>query len=261
MPVRAIAPHPRVDSVRGCVALARGPVVYCIEQADHATDVAVEDLRLDPAAPPQPDGADDGLGVPVTLAGSAPSRRARRTELYGGSTPPAPTGATEATLTARIPYYRWANRGPEPHARVDPDLEPSRRRVMSREGSRRCAVLATVAACAGAVGACGGGGDDSRLGAAAAARPAGTMTIWARDTQKLFMGKLVDAYNKSHKAQAKVSIIPSAQFVQKFGTAAASGNAPDIASIDLVFLPYFASQGALEDITELARRACRTRTS
>ena len=66
------------------------------------------------------------------------------------------------------------------------------------------------------------------------------------------MGQLADAYNKSHKAQVKVSIIPSAQFVQKFGTAASSGNAPDVASIDLVFLPYFASQGALTDITELA---------
>ena len=49
-----------------------------------------------------------------------------------------------------------------------------------------------------------------------------------------------------------MSIIPSAQFVQKFGTAAASGTAPDVASIDLVFLPYFASQGALEDITDVA---------
>ena len=81
----------------------------------------------------------------------------------------------------------------------------------------------------------------------------GTITLWARDTQKAFMGQLADAYNKSHKAQVKVSIIPSAQFVQKFGTAASSGNAPDVASIDLVFLPYFASQGALADITELAK--------
>ena len=79
----------------------------------------------------------------------------------------------------------------------------------------------------------------------------GTITLWARDTQKAFMGPLADAYNKSHKAQVKVSIIPSAQFVQKFGTAASSGNAPDVASIDLVFLPYFASQGALADISSL----------
>jgi multiple sugar transport system substrate-binding protein len=111
------------------------------------------------------------------------------------------------------------------------------------------AVAAAIATLAGAVGACGGG-DDS--GSASGSGPAkGTMTLWARDTQKLFMNQLADAYNTSHKAQVKVSIIPSAQFVQKFGTAAASGNAPDIASIDLVYLPYFASQGALTDITKL----------
>jgi multiple sugar transport system substrate-binding protein len=116
---------------------------------------------------------------------------------------------------------------------------------------RTIGVLAAVVALALGVVACGGGDDDS--GAQTASGPAtGTITIWARDAQKTFMGQLVDAYNKSHKAQAKLSIIPSAQFVQKFGTAAASGTAPDVASIDLVFLPYFASQGALQDITDLA---------
>jgi multiple sugar transport system substrate-binding protein len=117
--------------------------------------------------------------------------------------------------------------------------------------NRSVALVAALACTASAVAACGGG--DSDGSAQKSGGPAtGTMTIWARDTQKQFMGALADAYNKGHKAQVKVSIIPSAQFVQKFGTAAASGNAPDIASIDLVFLPYFASQGALTDITDLA---------
>jgi multiple sugar transport system substrate-binding protein len=111
--------------------------------------------------------------------------------------------------------------------------------------------LAAVAALALGIAACGD--SDNSSGQQQASGPAtGTITIWARDAQKTFMGQLVDAYNKSHKAQAKLSIIPSAQFVQKFGTAAASGSAPDVASIDLVFLPYFASQGALEDITDIA---------
>ena len=112
---------------------------------------------------------------------------------------------------------------------------------------RRIGALTAVMAVA--VAACGG----SSKSADEASGPAtGTITLWARDAQKGFMGALADAYNKSHRAQVKVSIIPSAQFVQKFGTAAASGTAPDVASIDLVFLPYFASQGALEDITSLA---------
>jgi multiple sugar transport system substrate-binding protein len=115
--------------------------------------------------------------------------------------------------------------------------------------------LAAVAGLALGTAACGGGSGSSSSGsnASKSSGPAtGTITIWARDAEKTFMSQLVDAYNQSHKAQAKLSIIPSAQFVQKFGTAAASGSAPDVAAIDLVFLPYFASQGALQDITDVA---------
>src|SRR5919199_3179130 len=121
--------------------------------------------------------------------------------------------------------------------------------------TRTISALAAAAALALGVVACGGSDDSGsgdQKGGASSGPATGTITIWARDAQKTFMGKLIDAYNKSHKAQAKLSIIPSAQFVQKFGTAAASGSAPDVASIDLVFLPYFASQGALDDITDLA---------
>ena len=31
---RLTAPHPRIDAVRGCLAIERGPLVYCVEQAD-----------------------------------------------------------------------------------------------------------------------------------------------------------------------------------------------------------------------------------
>jgi DUF1680 family protein len=111
MPPRVLVAHPRVDAVRGCVALARGPLVYCVEQADHPEDVPVEDLRVDPASPPLPDGGDPGLGVPVTLTGAAVVRTALPEALYapGGEAMAAPT--REVTLTA-IPYFRWANRGP-----------------------------------------------------------------------------------------------------------------------------------------------------
>ena len=93
--------------MRGCVALARGPLVYCVEQADHPDDVAVEDLRLDPASPPAPSGPEPALGVPVTLAGAATVRPSAGEALY--TTDPSPAPATPATLTA-IPYFRWANR-------------------------------------------------------------------------------------------------------------------------------------------------------
>jgi multiple sugar transport system substrate-binding protein len=121
-----------------------------------------------------------------------------------------------------------------------------------KRSNTRSLVLAVVACVALTLTACGGGDSDDSGTAASSGPATGTITIWARDTQRQFMGSLADAYNKTHQAKAKVSIIPYAQFVQKFGTAAASGSAPDVASIDLVYLPYFASQGALDDITELA---------
>jgi DUF1680 family protein len=111
MPVRVIAPHPRIDAVRGCVALARGPLVYCIEQADHPGDVPVEDLRIDPAAPPAPDGENAELGVPVTLAGPATVQAAESDALYARHDRLEPAPGAPVTLRA-IPYFRWANRGP-----------------------------------------------------------------------------------------------------------------------------------------------------
>ncbi len=100
--------------------------------------------------------------------------------------------------------------------------------------------------------ACGGGDDPAPGADQSGAEPSGTITIWSRDSQQGFMPQLVDMYNKTHQVQAKVTIIPSSSFVQKLGTAASSSSGPDVASIDLVYAPYFSSAGALEDITEMA---------
>ena len=43
--VRQLTAHPRVDAVRGCVALARGPLVYALEQADLPEGAVLEDVR------------------------------------------------------------------------------------------------------------------------------------------------------------------------------------------------------------------------
>jgi multiple sugar transport system substrate-binding protein len=115
-------------------------------------------------------------------------------------------------------------------------------------------VAAAVASLTLVATACGGGGGDTGGSGAASSggEASGTISIWARDSQKGFMTQLVDVYNKSHAVQAKVTIIPASSFVQKLGTAASSGAGPDVSSIDLVFAPYFASAGALEDITAVA---------
>jgi uncharacterized protein len=89
MEVRTRAPHPRVDAVRGCIALERGPLVYAAEQADHS--VPVDDLRIDASGP---------LGS------------GHRPDLLGGVTVVSARGdGTELTL---VPYCAWANRGAAP---------------------------------------------------------------------------------------------------------------------------------------------------
>ena len=109
-------------------------------------------------------------------------------------------------------------------------------------------VLLLAAGCGGGGGDTGTGQDDDTTAAAAT----GEITVWARDSQQVFMKKLVDLYNANHEVEAKVTVVPAATFVQKLGTAASSGSGPDVASIDLVYAPYFASVGALTDITELS---------
>src|SRR4029453_6844596 len=52
LPVRVTEPDPRVDAVRGCVAVERGPLVYCLESADLPPGVALEELRWDPRREP-----------------------------------------------------------------------------------------------------------------------------------------------------------------------------------------------------------------
>jgi multiple sugar transport system substrate-binding protein len=118
--------------------------------------------------------------------------------------------------------------------------------------SRRLGTAAALAAMAMLATACSGG--EAEPEQAADAKPTGTITVWARDAQQGFMKQLVDLYNQNHEVQAKVTVIPGSSFVQKLGTAASSGSGPDVASIDLVFAPYFAQAGALEDITDMSSK-------
>lgn len=87
---RLTHPHPRVDAVRGCVAIERGPLVYAVEAADQDASVVLDDVALDTSAPLQATFQPNLLGGVTTIAAHGES----------------------ADLTA-IPYFGWANRGPQ----------------------------------------------------------------------------------------------------------------------------------------------------
>ncbi len=46
-----VRPHPRIDAVRGCAAFERGPLVYCLEEADAGGAEHLESLRIPGAGP------------------------------------------------------------------------------------------------------------------------------------------------------------------------------------------------------------------
>jgi DUF1680 family protein len=105
---RFTAADPRIDAVRGCLAVERGPEVLCLESVDlvAASDGRVDDIagvRLDPAvAPRYVDGA-----VVVRLRRSPAHSRPWP---YGGPEPVADDGETfDVPL---VPYHDWAERGP-----------------------------------------------------------------------------------------------------------------------------------------------------
>ncbi|RMI09306.1 ABC transporter substrate-binding protein [Cellulomonas triticagri] len=110
-----------------------------------------------------------------------------------------------------------------------------------RRAWRTAALVAVVglatSACA-TLGLGGRGGDEN------------TVTLWVRDYQKSIMGTLAAEFNATHETQVEVTLVPATSFVQKLGTAVAAYQGPDIASLDLVFAPYFASQGVLADVTD-----------
>ncbi|WP_236064860.1 ABC transporter substrate-binding protein [Reticulibacter mediterranei] len=80
------------------------------------------------------------------------------------------------------------------------------------------------------------------------------LSFWIRSSGSSYTKPLVDAYNKTHKAKIKLTLIPDANFVQKFGTAVAGGNAPDIVAVDLIYLPAFSQSNQMTDITDMAHQ-------
>jgi DUF1680 family protein len=109
---RFTAPNPRIDAVRGCVALERGPIVYCVEEHDLPAGTDLAAVAVDPAADPVDSGPIAQLGdLPgVALAGVARDLGGwRQSEYRDLRELPAAASAAPTPLLA-VPYFAWANR-------------------------------------------------------------------------------------------------------------------------------------------------------
>ena len=112
---RLVTADPRVDAVRGCVAIERGPLVYCLEQADHPGG-GLDDVTVDPGVPLAVKERPDLLGGVVTVLAGGHRRHIPENSWwpYPPYTPAGDSHDTRAPgapleLTA-VPYYAWANR-------------------------------------------------------------------------------------------------------------------------------------------------------
>jgi uncharacterized protein len=100
----------RIDAVRGCAAIERGPLVYCLEQADQPTDTALDAVQIKKGTMMSARHANLPGGVIAVDAPGLLHRRGQAATAYQ----PVDDGHAEpgkpVTLRA-VPYYTWANRG------------------------------------------------------------------------------------------------------------------------------------------------------
>lgn len=114
-------------------------------------------------------------------------------------------------------------------------------------GIAAAALIVPLAACGGS----GNGGTATAEGIPAKGTDDGTeITLWTRSPLERQAKNVVEAYNKSHKNQVKLEIIPNDDMEGKVGGASQTDYLPDILAGDVVRIPYWASEGIFTDITK-----------
>ena len=115
-----LEPHPAIESTRGCLAIERGPLVYCLEQADQG-DTPLAEVEIDAAGPLTPRWEPDLLEgiVAIRAAGAQVDTTSWGGQLYR----PVGSGASAATAAGRPdgdprPRLGQSSRGGD--ARLDP---------------------------------------------------------------------------------------------------------------------------------------------
>ena len=100
--------HPNVRMDVGRAALRRGPLIYCVEEADNPGGL-VQTLSLPRSAPLDAAWRADLFGGAMILKASA--KRLVPGEQAGALYSTEPPSAHDASLVA-LPYHLWANRTP-----------------------------------------------------------------------------------------------------------------------------------------------------
>lgn len=126
-------------------------------------------------------------------------------------------------------------------------------KIFHRRGGLRAVLAVGLSAAVLALAACGGGSDGSP-GAAVSVGPDGTddgsqLTLWTRAPLEKQAKLLVEAYNKSHKNQVTLTVVPNDDYVAKVGAAAGSKGLPDLFAADIVYVPNWVKQGLFRDIS------------
>ncbi len=104
MEVRRVYANPLVREDAGCVALMRGPVVYCFEGADN--EGPLQSLRISRELKAESHMCEEGILKGNVLIDVDGCRICGGEELYSEKPP-----VREKVRIRAIPYYAWANRG------------------------------------------------------------------------------------------------------------------------------------------------------
>jgi len=104
MPVQRIAANPAVADNRGLTAIQRGPMIYCIEAADHSEPISR--LFLPPGSELVVERDNSLLGGMAVLRGTAEIAEEQDWDrkLYQ------PAARMRSVPFTAIPYYAWDNR-------------------------------------------------------------------------------------------------------------------------------------------------------
>ncbi len=107
MPAVAVEAHPAVKHDCGKAAIMRGPIVYCLEEADNGKDL--NDLELDLSKPFKvKPGEDLFAGMPLIEASAF---RRDRKSWKGALYKQAGSSKERRVKAIAIPHFMWANRG------------------------------------------------------------------------------------------------------------------------------------------------------